>query len=1149
VGVVASYTFDNVTADHTIAASFTGGGGAPGLAGWWPMDEGSGSVILDASGEGNDGALANAPTWGPGVNGLALQLNGSGQYATVAPSATLDMSDAITLAAWVKPGKFGTQNIISKGVVGGTDGYELNLSSTDTGHPFVRLNQLSLTPRLDALASYPTDGNTWMHVAATFDGVYIRIFVNGLQDNLSPVTAGLTVRTNTLPLAIGAQVDGTGAADRYYQGAIDDARVYGRALSAAEIRVLAGLTTYTITASAGTGGSISPSGSVLVIPGAGQSFTITPDPSYTVADVLVDGASVGPATTYTFDNVAANHTIAASFTFSNAPPEQPVLAGPANDATGVTTSPSLDVTVSDPEGSPLTVTYYARAASLMPPAPDFSIVVLPDAQNYTGSAGGGSPAMFTSQIQWIVDGISARHTVYAAQVGDLVNLGDNGGNTVEYDAASAALSLIENPTTTGMTYGLPYGVAVGNHEQVPSGATLLYNQYFGVTRFAGRSYYGGHYGANNNNHFDLFSASGMDFLVIYVEISDSPSAAVLSWADNLLKTYPARRGILVYHYLINPGDPGTWSTQGQAIYNALKGNPSLFLMVCGHVSEEGKRADTYNGNTVYTLLADYQSRTAGGNGWLRLLEFSPANDEIRVKTYSPWLDQWETDASSQFTLAYDMPATMPDPFVAIGTVSGVVSGSTAHLPWPGRAPQTVYEWYVTVSDGALMTTGPTWKFTTGSGGPPPEPVANLHATQARTGNTPGSTTKIDLSWDATPAGTTVEIWRAGFGHYPEYDDAGGAVPSTPGTHEPATPWTRVGAVASPATTLTDLPMARDYYYYVAYVQDASSAWSDASAMTAGTLGYHLGDVAGPPPYSLGDNSVGTADVSALGGQYGNLLPPGNAFHYLDVGPTTNRRVDGRPTTDNRIGFEDLVMFAMNYGAAAAPQVLASDKAAGTDEIVLQAPGQVTTGTVVAQLTLRGSGALKALSTRLTWDPAVVRPTGYTAGEWLTAQDGVAFSPAPGTVDAAVLGAAGMAGEGELASVTFEVLAAGDPQIRIDALDGRDAMNQTVTVTGGITPVGSSLPAVTQLGPARPNPARGAATISFSLAERGAVDLTIYAVDGRMVRALTQGPREPGEYSLVWDGRDDDGNAVPAGVYYTRLVTARGSFARAITYLK
>jgi hypothetical protein len=71
---------------------------------------------------------------------------------------------------------------------------------------------------------------------------------------------------------------------------------------------------YTITASAGANGSISPAGEVVVSCGADQMFTITPDACYRVANVLVDGISVGTVTTYTFNDVTANHTISATFT-------------------------------------------------------------------------------------------------------------------------------------------------------------------------------------------------------------------------------------------------------------------------------------------------------------------------------------------------------------------------------------------------------------------------------------------------------------------------------------------------------------------------------------------------------------------------------------------------------------------------------------------------------------------------------------------------------------------------------------------------------------------------------------------------------------------------------------------------------------------
>src|SRR5439155_12373445 len=71
--------------------------------------------------------------------------------------------------------------------------------------------------------------------------------------------------------------------------------------------------TYSIAASAGANGSISPAGSVSVDCGSSQTFTIAPAACHHIADVLVDGVSVGAVSSYTFSNVTAAHTIAASF--------------------------------------------------------------------------------------------------------------------------------------------------------------------------------------------------------------------------------------------------------------------------------------------------------------------------------------------------------------------------------------------------------------------------------------------------------------------------------------------------------------------------------------------------------------------------------------------------------------------------------------------------------------------------------------------------------------------------------------------------------------------------------------------------------------------------------------------------------------------
>ena len=204
----------------------------PNLVGYWPMEEGSGTSILDASGSGNNGALTGSPTWVAGQRGrFALLLNGSTQYALVPDAASLDLTTAITLAAWIRPAgsSAATQYLVKKATINGTGGYELSLSSA--GKVFVRFNQTTSgdTFRINSTTSYPLSGTAWMHVAATYDGATIRLYVNGVQEGM--LAATIAIAQNNLPLGIGAQSDG----GTKFNGALDEVRVYGRALSAAEI--------------------------------------------------------------------------------------------------------------------------------------------------------------------------------------------------------------------------------------------------------------------------------------------------------------------------------------------------------------------------------------------------------------------------------------------------------------------------------------------------------------------------------------------------------------------------------------------------------------------------------------------------------------------------------------------------------------------------------------------------------------------------------------------------------------------------------------------------------------------------------------------------------------------------------------------------
>jgi hypothetical protein len=429
-------------------------------------------------------------------------------------------------------------------------------------------------------------------------------------------------------------------------------------------------------------------------------------------------------------------------------PELPALVTPAAQCTLTVMPPHLTVTASDPDDDSLTVTYYGRSLTA-PAGPDFTLIEIPDTQYYSSYMNGGSPGTFTAQCQWIASQRAIRNIAYVAHVGDIVEHQDNNGNPVEWMAADHSMQPLEDADATLLPEGLPFGVSPGSHDIAGSGATVFYDQFFGLSRFSGRSYYGGHYGGDNANWFNLFSASGLDFIVIGLKLMWTQAPGPVQWADSLLAAYPNRRAIIVSHYLLDPGPPVTFSPQGQVIYNALKSRPNLMLMICGHYVDEARRSDTFNGHTVHTVMANYQNRPNGGNGWLRIMEFSPTHNQIRMRTYSPTLGTYEIDpdSSSQFTLNCDLSGG-DHAFHPIGTFRRVPSGTTVSIPWAGLQRDKYYEWYVTVSDGSSTVTGPVWGFESVEAVPP---VVEVTAPTLGAVLTMGQ--RAALQWSATdPSG-------------------------------------------------------------------------------------------------------------------------------------------------------------------------------------------------------------------------------------------------------------------------------------------------------------------------------------------------------------------------------------------------------------
>lgn len=294
---------------------------------------------------------------------------------------------------------------------------------------------------------------------------------------------------------------------------------------------------------------------------------------------------------------------------------------------------------------------------------DFSIAIIPDTQYYTSEKHGGKNEMFKSQTDWIVKNAAKEKIAYVIHLGDITDDGEKFPK--QWENAAEAMYVLDKPQP-GYPHGIPHGLAVGNHDQTKSqyplsGKTDQYNKYFGVERFKNKPWYGGHYGTNNDSHYDLFTAGGIDFISIYFEYDsfDEDIENLNNWASMLLEKYRYRQAILVSHSMVHFNrTAGTnekafpkFSKQGQRIFDRIKRYPNVVMTLSGHVGDhgEGYRMDGYAGNIIKSFLSDYQSRPDGGHGLMRLMKFSKAKDLISIRTFSPYTGEVEKDGDSEFT--------------------------------------------------------------------------------------------------------------------------------------------------------------------------------------------------------------------------------------------------------------------------------------------------------------------------------------------------------------------------------------------------------------------------------------------------------------------------------------------------------------------
>ncbi len=612
----------------------------------------------------------------PGAGG-ALSFDGVDDYATTGLVPELGL-ETFTIEAWIRRDGDGVTMtsgngglrlvpIAAKGL-GEGDG-----SNIDCNYAFGFWGDVIGADFEDVATgeNHPITGKTaitrevWHHVAASYDGTTWRLFVDGVLD--AKVDANARPRADSIhPFGLGTAIDSAGMPHGFLHGALDEVRVWKHARTADEIV-------------------------------DGMYRTIAQADGL-VARWELDVDAANPALT-----ISGATSLATGMALDQGAP--PVVAT-MTPADGAMSGPevTLDLGLEMAMTAPVDVTYHVRELS---DADDFTIVVMPDTQIYT-LEGRNLERYFHDQTKWIRQHRADYNIIGVIHNGDLIN---NEPLLYQWGVADAAMKRLEVPEP-GLPDGMPYGIAIGNHDNKLLGDNTVpntdkFNQYFGVNRFAGRSYYGGHHGARNDNSWFTFSTGGLDFVVVNLMYDLEQDPAVLAWARSIFEMHPDSFGILNTHFLLTSG--GAFGPQARGIYAALRDVPNVQLMTGGHIADENRRVDTFQGHKIHSMLADYQGRADGGAGFMRIWEFSPANGTVSVRSYSPTLDKYETDADSEFTIEVDLRgAGGPFREVAVNDAAlDAVEVSAGQLE-VGKT----YEWYADVESCGKRVTTPLQRFTT-----------------------------------------------------------------------------------------------------------------------------------------------------------------------------------------------------------------------------------------------------------------------------------------------------------------------------------------------------------------------------------------------------------------------------------------------------
>jgi 3',5'-cyclic AMP phosphodiesterase CpdA len=291
----------------------------------------------------------------------------------------------------------------------------------------------------------------------------------------------------------------------------------------------------------------------------------------------------------------------------------------------------------------------------------FTIVALPDTQKYCRLY----PKHFYNQTQWIAANKEKYNIAFVAHLGDITD------NNVpeQWTVARKAMHTLDGV--------VPYSLLPGNHDfglngKADSRSSFL-TEYFSVDGVKKQSTFGGLFDEKRvDNSYHTFQAGDKNFLVLALEWG--PRDEVVQWADEIVSKHPDHLAILTTHaYMFHDNTRYDWrkygkeqswnphsyptaalpggTNDGQDLWDKLVSkHKNFFLTLNGHVLKDGQGRLTSAGsakNDVHQVLTNYQNRTEGGQGLMRLIEFLPDGETVQMKTFSPSLDQFKTDEKGQ----------------------------------------------------------------------------------------------------------------------------------------------------------------------------------------------------------------------------------------------------------------------------------------------------------------------------------------------------------------------------------------------------------------------------------------------------------------------------------------------------------------------